>query len=65
MPMLLLVIGIGVADVAATVWAGLRLQNKAEKVIEAGVDKIVEEAPSLILNALAPKDEGDAGSSRT
>jgi hypothetical protein len=59
--MLLLVIGIGVADVAATVWAGLRLQNKAEEVIKNGVDEIVQQAPSLIINALTPKEGENNG----
>lgn len=50
--MLFLVIGIGVADCAATIWAGLKLQDQAKKEIARGIDQIVEEAPKIITNAV-------------
>lgn len=52
MPMLFLVIGIGIVDCGATIWAGLKLQDAAKKEISRGVDKLVEEAPQIITSAI-------------
>lgn len=52
MPMLLLVIGIGVVDCGATIWAGLKLQDQAKKEIARGVDEIVANAPDIISKAM-------------
>lgn len=52
MPMLLLVIGIGIVDCGATIWAGLKLQDQAKKEISRGIDEIVEKAPEIITAAI-------------
>lgn len=52
MPMLILVIGIGVVDCGATIWAGLKLKSAAEKEITKGVDHLVDIAPAIIVTAI-------------
>lgn len=59
MPMLLLVIGIGVVDCGATIWAGLKLQDQAKKEIARGVDEIVANAPEIISRAMMGKTDGE------
>lgn len=60
MPMLLLVIGIGVVDCGATIWAGLKLKDAAEKEIAKGIDELVQNAPSIVAKAFEDMAGGNS-----
>jgi hypothetical protein len=60
--MLVLVIGIGIVDCGATIWAGLKLQAAAKNEISRGVDELMDKAPEIISTAVNDyMNGGDSG----